>query len=58
MLETLELVRTTEPVSLSRLVPGLPRDVETITLKCLQKDSGKRFGHLAAAQPLWSLGSS
>jgi len=42
-LETLEQVKTTEPVSPSRLAPGLPRDIETICLKCLQKDPGKRY---------------
>ena len=30
VLETLEQVKTAEPVPPSRLVPGLPRDVETI----------------------------
>jgi eukaryotic-like serine/threonine-protein kinase len=43
ILETLEQVRTIEPVPPSRLVPGLPRDVETIALKCLQKEPGKRY---------------
>ncbi len=42
-LETLEQVKTTEPVSPSQLVPGLPHDIETICLKCLQKDPGKRY---------------
>ena len=42
-LETLEQVKATEPVPPSRLVPGLPRDVETICLKCLQKEPGKRY---------------
>ena len=42
-LETLEQVKTTEPVLPSRLVPGLPQDIETICLKCLQKDPGKRY---------------
>ena len=43
VMETLEQVRTTEPVAPSRLVPRLPRDVETIALKCLQKEPGKRY---------------
>jgi hypothetical protein len=42
-LETLEQVKTTEPVPPSRLVPGLPRDPETICLKCLEKEPGKRY---------------
>jgi serine/threonine-protein kinase len=33
VLETLEQVKTAEPVPPSRLVPGTPRDVETIALK-------------------------
>ncbi len=43
LLETLEQVRATEPVPPSRLVPRLPRDVETICLKCLEKDPGRRY---------------
>ena len=42
-LETIEQVKTTEPVPPSRLVPGVPRDVETICLKCLQKEPAKRY---------------
>ena len=42
-LEILGQVKNTEPVPPSRLVPGLPRDVETIVLKCLQKEPEKRY---------------
>jgi serine/threonine protein kinase len=48
VLETLQQVKTAEPVPPSRLVPGLPRDVETIALKCLQKDPGKRYASATA----------
>jgi eukaryotic-like serine/threonine-protein kinase len=48
VLETLEQVKATEPVPPSRLVPGLPRDVETIALKCLQKEPAKRYDSAAA----------
>jgi WD40 repeat protein len=41
--ETLLLVRTQEPVPPSRLQPRLPRDLETICLKCLQKEPGRRY---------------
>ena len=41
-LETLEQVKATEPVPPSRMVPGLSRDLETIALKCVQKEPGKR----------------
>src|SRR5262249_45335161 len=42
-LETLELARTQEPVPPRRLQPGIPRDLETICLRCLQKDARKRY---------------
>ena len=41
--ETMEQVRTLDPVAPARLVPGLPRDVETICLTCLQKEPSRRF---------------
>jgi WD40 repeat protein len=47
-LETLEQARSAEPVPPSRLVPGTPRDVETIGLKCLEKDPARRYESAAA----------
>src|SRR6516164_6286994 len=43
VLEILEQAKTAEPVLPRRLLPGLPRDIETIALKCLQKDPAKRY---------------
>lgn len=48
ILETLELVRTAEPPSLSQLQPHLPRDLRTICMKCLAKESGKRYASAEA----------
>jgi tetratricopeptide (TPR) repeat protein len=42
-LETLEQVRTQEPVHPSRLQPRLPRDVQTVCLKCLEKEPSRRY---------------
>jgi serine/threonine protein kinase/WD40 repeat protein len=47
--ETLELVRTREPVPPRQLQPTVPRDLETICLKCLQKEPARRY---AAAKGL------
>jgi hypothetical protein len=43
VLMTLDQVRSAEPVPPSLLQPGLPRDAETICLKCLEKDPAGRY---------------
>jgi tetratricopeptide (TPR) repeat protein len=42
-LDTLDQVRSQEPVPPRRLNPRIPRDQETITLKCLQKSPERRY---------------
>jgi len=48
-LETMRQVAYDEVVSVRRLQAGVPRDLETICLKCLEKDLAKRY---ATAQEL------
>ncbi len=47
--DTVRLALSAEPVSPRRLQPAVPRDLETICLKCLEKTPGKRY---ASAQAL------
>jgi len=41
--ETINQVLHSDPVTPSTLQPNLPRDLETICLKCLEKDPAKRY---------------
>jgi len=46
--DALHQIRHVPPLPPSRLQPRLPRDLETICLKCLQKDPGRRYASAAA----------
>jgi WD40 repeat protein/tRNA A-37 threonylcarbamoyl transferase component Bud32 len=48
VLETLEQVRTREPVTVRQLQPGVPRDLETVCHHSLHKDPRKRYASAAA----------
>jgi len=43
VLETIDLVQRQEAVPPRRLNPRIPRDLETICLKCLEKEPGRRY---------------
>ena len=47
-IETLQQVISADPVPPARLQPNLPRDLDTICLKCLQKESRKRYSSAGA----------
>jgi tetratricopeptide (TPR) repeat protein len=42
-IETIRQVIDDDPVAPSQLVPRVPRDLETISLKCLHKDAARRY---------------
>ena len=46
--ETLRLVLEAEPVALRSVRPGLPRDLETICLRCLRKEPARRYASAGA----------
>ena len=43
---TLQLVTSVDPAPLRTVQPGVPRDVEVICLKCLQKNPAKRYAKM------------
>ncbi len=53
LVETLDLVRTSAPERPSAKNPHVPRDLEIICLKCLEKEPGRRYASaLALAEDL------
>lgn len=50
LMETLQQVRETEPVSPRKLNPTIPVDLETICLKCLSKRSTDRYASVSTLE--------
>ncbi len=46
--ETMRQIQVQDPVPLRRLNPKVPRDLETLCLKCLEKDSSRRYSSAEA----------
>jgi serine/threonine protein kinase len=46
--ELIEQVRNVEPVSLRALIPTIPKDVESVCLKCLEKEPLRRYASAEA----------
>ncbi len=47
-IETVVQVKSDEPVPPRRLLPKVPRDLETVCLKCLQKEPARRYATATA----------
>ncbi len=43
VLETIDQLHRQDPVPPRRMSPGIPRDLESICMKCLNKDPGRRY---------------
>ncbi|MBL8821458.1 MAG: protein kinase [Planctomycetia bacterium] len=47
-MQTLMAVISNDPVPVRQLIPGTPRDINTICMKCLEKQPGKRYATAGA----------